>query len=88
MTTVFLVVAPRGTGFVATSRLPEITALGSSAVVAAENGILAARALLGTLAILPTVVIRVDTPGRNSIIMQPIDKPVCLDPVLTGDAAI
>jgi hypothetical protein len=68
-------------------------------MVAAENGILAARAMLGAQAVPPTVVIRVDTPGRSTIVMQPIDKPICLDiagkvhdqqlvPIDTGDAAI
>ena len=70
-----LIVTPHGKGYLAVSREPNITALGSSPVEAAENGRLAALALVAK-ALRPTqLLVRVNEPGLCTIVMQPIDKP-------------
>ncbi len=88
VTAVFLVVTRRPSGYVATSREPEIVAMGSSAVQAAENGVLAMQAILGRTSRLPTLILRVERPGRSTIVMQALDKPIRLDAAGANKSAL
>ena len=71
-------VMPRGKGYVAESRNPELTAVGSSPEEAAENARRMALALLANTAGPRTLIVRINEPGLRSIIMQPLDKRVFL----------
>jgi hypothetical protein len=77
----FVVVTPRLSGYAATSQCPEIIAMGSTAVVAAENALLAARALLDPALLPATIIIRLAEPGCITISIQAIDKPIRLEQV-------
>jgi hypothetical protein len=79
VTAFFLTVTPRQSGYVATSQRPEIIAMGSTDVVAAENALLAARVLLGRAKLPATIIIRVAEPGCSTVVVQAIDKPIRLD---------
>lgn len=69
-------VARRGTGYIATSRVPEVMALGPTADEAAENVRLTALGLFAKGAPPTTMIVRFDEPGRSIISVQPMDKPV------------
>jgi hypothetical protein len=68
-------VAPRGNGYVAESRSPEITALGSTPEEAAENARSMALALYDD-ARPTTMLLRICEPGRETIVMQPANRVV------------
>jgi len=76
---VVLLIVPRRSGYVATSREPAIVAMGRSAMAAAENGVRAVRTILSKTDVLPALIIRVERPGHTTIVMQPIDQPISLD---------
>jgi len=76
-------VVPRGKGYVAESRDPQLTALGSSPEEAAENARLMALALYVNGARQSTLIVRTNGPALCTIVMQPIDKPVT--PVADGE---
>jgi hypothetical protein len=67
-----LVVTPRGKSFVAESREPAVTALGSSAVEAAENARLAALAFFAKRPRPTVLIVRLSEPGLSTIVMQPL----------------
>lgn len=69
-----IVVALRGKSYVAESREPAITALGSSAVEATENARLAALALFAKRSRPTMLLVRLSEPGSCTIVMQPIEK--------------
>jgi hypothetical protein len=69
-----LVVIPRGKGFVAESRDPAVTALGSSAEEATENARLAALALFEKGRRPDMLIVRLNEPGLCTIVMQPLQK--------------
>ena len=78
MAAVLFVVRPRKRGFLAACERPTILALGSSAEVAAENALLAARTVLGRM--LPAkVIVRVEQHGSTTIAMQKTNLPINLD---------
>ncbi len=75
-------VAPLGKGYLAESRMPQITAMGASAEEAAENARLMAVDVFNafTNASYPsTLIVRIDEPGRNVIAMQSTLQPFSLD---------
>lgn len=74
-------VVPLGRGYLAESDAPVVTAMGSSAEEAAENGRLMAMALFeayGAGSHPVTLIVRIDEPGRSGIAMQPMNRPFCL----------
>jgi hypothetical protein len=81
MDPLYLVVTPCGKGYVAESRVPDITALGASPQVAAENARLAVIAHLAMDARPFALILRVNEPGLRTIVMQPIDECISLTPI-------
>jgi hypothetical protein len=77
----YLVVTPRGKGYVAESRALEITALGSSTEEAAENARLMAIALFAKGPRPSSLIVRFDEPGLHTILMQRIYERVSLAPL-------
>jgi hypothetical protein len=75
-----LVVTPRGKGYVAVSRDPALTAVGSSAVEAAENARVTALALFAKASRPNKMLVRINQPGVCTIAMQPIEKPFSFEP--------
>jgi len=78
MDTLRLDVTPRGKGYVAESRRPELTALGSSPEAAAENARLMAIALFATATRPTTLIVRLNEPEVCTIVMQPVEEPFSL----------
>jgi hypothetical protein len=70
-----LLVTPRGKGYIAESRDPAVTALGSSAEEATENARRAALSLFSKGPRPTMLIVRLSEPGLRTIVMQPIDEP-------------
>jgi hypothetical protein len=81
MDALYLVVTPRGKGYVAESRALEITALGSSKEEAAENARLTAIALLAKGTRPASLIVHFNEPGLHTILMQPTGERVSLAPL-------
>jgi hypothetical protein len=79
LTTVLIIVTPRASGFVAACQLPLVLALGATAVTAAENALLAVRAMVTKANLPATLIVRNEMPGCTTVVMQPIDDPIRLD---------
>jgi hypothetical protein len=75
---IFLAVLPCLSGYVATSRYPDVTAVGATPAVAVENAILGMHAAVRAYPP-PTLIVCSQTAERGTIIMQAIDKPIRLD---------
>jgi predicted pyridoxine 5'-phosphate oxidase superfamily flavin-nucleotide-binding protein len=73
-----------GKGYLAESRVPFVTATGSSAEEAVENARLIALGVSDTTE-RPSddemLIVRIDEPNGSTIVMQPIRKPFSLDAV-------
>jgi hypothetical protein len=73
MSTLRMRVMPFGRGYLAESQVPAVTAFGSSAEEAAENGRRMALALWdcsNSSSRASTLIVRIDEPGRSAIAMQ------------------
>ena len=80
MNALFLEVSPHRSGYVATSRAPEVIAIGATAVAAAENALLAVRATVGGAKLPPTLIVRNHTRERSTLVLQAINAPIRLEP--------
>jgi hypothetical protein len=78
---VLLHITPRKSGFLASCEQPPIHALGASAVLAAENALLAARAMLGRN-FPPKVIVHVSDRDSTSVVMQNSSVPIDLNRAL------
>ena len=86
MSGVFLDVNPHRNGYVATSQAIKVIAFGATAVAAVENALLAVRAAVDAAKLPANLIVRSNSRGRSTIIMQAIDAPIRLDPY--GSTAI
>lgn len=68
-------VTPHANGYVAESRAPQLTAIGASPQEAAENARLMALAAFGKSGGPTTLIVRINEPGRRTIVMQPANMP-------------
>lgn len=75
---VLFVITARKNGFVATCERPAILALGASADLAAENALLAARAVLGR-ALPSNLIVRIANRRSTTIVMQKTNQPINLN---------
>ena len=73
-----LSVTQRGNGYVAKSDEHDITSVAKSPVDAAENARKMALLALGKAARAAVLLLRVDEPGKSTIVLQPLDRPVSL----------
>ena len=79
LSAVLIIVTQRASGFVATCQLPLVLALGASAVIAAENALLAVRIMVSKANLPATLIVRTEMPDCSMVVMQAIDEPICVD---------
>jgi len=79
VTAIFLIVTPRRSGYVATSKSPAVVAMGATPVEAAENALRTVLAVLSLAQLPTTLILRNDMLGRSAIVVQAIDAPIRLD---------
>jgi hypothetical protein len=68
----------QGVGWIARSQTPDISAVGRTALAAAENATAAAMSMLQPGQRPQTIIVRVEEVATTTIVMQPLSEPLSL----------